>query len=381
MRKYVLIVLIALTIVGCTRKLDDGIQISGTISGTEVRIVSLFELGVSDSKELDVKKLPTNGKFSFEITATEEGLYFLSADNGDFIVLILQPGDNVKVAAEGWNISQTYSVEGSPESELLAEYRKGYYLNLNKMAELNRTLFQSQSEDNYAEVHAVVSKELEDLFQAQYELARSFITNNSTSMASLLVLNDKFGTRYLFSDIKDLDLLEIVDKGLMKSYPGNKHAIAHHQRVLSLVEKANSTVEIVVGSEAPDICMVDVNGSKSCLTDFRGKVVLIDFWASWCVPCRKTNPGMVEIYKEYKEKGFEIYGISLDTNQENWRKAIEDDGITWKQVSDMKGNSSPVVQLYKISKIPTTLLLSRDGKILEIDPDHKRLLELLDEKL
>lgn len=381
MRKYALIVLIALTIVGCSRKSDDSIRISGTISGTEVRTVSLFELTVSDSKELAVKTLSSNGSFSFETTATEAGLYYLSADNDDFIVLILQPGEDVKIAAEGLNISKTYSVEGSPESALLAAYRKGYYLNLNKMAELNRTLFQSQSEDNYAEVHAEISQELEALFQEQYELGRSFINNNASSISSLLVLNDKFGTRYLFSDVADLDLLEIVDKGLMKSYPGNKHTIAHHQRVLSLAEKANSTVEIVVGSEAPDICMVDVNGNKTCLKDLRGKLVLIDFWASWCVPCRKTNPGLVKIYKDYKEKGFEIYGISLDTKQENWRKAIEDDGITWIQVSDMKGNSSPVVQLYNIAKIPTTLLVSRDGEILVIDPDHKRLLELLNEKL
>ena len=381
MRKYLLIVLIVLTIVGCNRIPDDSVQISGAISGTEVRTISLFELTVSDSKELDMKKLSSNGSFSFEITATEAGLYFLSADNGDFIVLILQPGEDVEIAAEGWSISQTYSVEGSPESALLAAYRKEYYLNLNKMAELNRTLFQSQSEDNYAEVHAEISHELEDLFQEQYELGRSFINNNASSMASLLVLNDKFGTRHLFTDIKDLELLKTVDEGLMKSYPGNKHTIEHHQRVLNLINKSNAAVAISVGSEAPDICMVDVNNNKKCLKDLRGKVVLIDFWASWCVPCRKSNPGLVEIYKNYQENGFEIYGVSLDTNQENWRKAIEDDGITWIQVSDMKGISSPVVQLYNIAKIPTTLLLSRDGKILEIDPDHKRLLELLNEKL
>ncbi len=120
----------------------------------------------------------------------------------------------------------------------------------------------------------------------------------------------------------------------------------------------------VVGSEAPDFTQKTPEGQDLTLSDLRGKVVLIDFWASWCGPCRKENPNVVKLYKEYKDMGFEILSVSLDKDMKRWTQAIEKDGLEWKHVSDLKGWQNSVAQTYSVKSIPHTVLLDREGKII-----------------
>jgi len=118
------------------------------------------------------------------------------------------------------------------------------------------------------------------------------------------------------------------------------------------------------GSVAPDFTQKSPDGEAVSLSDFRGKVVLIDFWASWCGPCRRENPNVVKLYEEYKDQGFEILGVSLDRKKDRWLKAIEADGLVWPHVSDLKGWQNEVAQLYGVGSIPHTVLLDREGKIV-----------------
>jgi peroxiredoxin len=120
----------------------------------------------------------------------------------------------------------------------------------------------------------------------------------------------------------------------------------------------------VVGSEAPDFTQKTPEGEDLSLSDLRGKVVLIDFWASWCGPCRKENPHVVKLYEKYKDQGFEILGVSLDKDMKRWTKAIEKDGLEWKHVSDLKGWKNEVAQTYSVRSIPHTVLIDKDGKII-----------------
>jgi peroxiredoxin len=118
------------------------------------------------------------------------------------------------------------------------------------------------------------------------------------------------------------------------------------------------------GAEAPEIAQPDPNGKIVKLSDMRGKVVMIDFWASWCRPCRMENPNVVKAYNKYKSAGFEILGVSLDKEKEKWEDAIKVDGLTWKHVSDLQGWSSQPAALYSVTSIPATVLLDKDGKII-----------------
>ena len=151
-------------------------------------------------------------------------------------------------------------------------------------------------------------------------------------------------------------LYKEIRDALVGRYPNNEF-------VQHLNQKLSSAV--IAGMEAPDIVLADRDGNDRKLSDLRGKVVLIDFWASWCRPCRMENPNVVRAYQKYHDKGFEIFSVSLDNNREAWLKAIEDDHLVWpNHVSDLRGWSSAGGKLYGISSIPATVLIDRNGVIM-----------------
>lgn len=119
-----------------------------------------------------------------------------------------------------------------------------------------------------------------------------------------------------------------------------------------------------VGQSVPEITMPTPAGETMNLSDLRGNIVLVDFWASWCRPCRAENPNVVRIYNKYKEQGFEIFGVSLDRSEDAWKQAIQQDGLTWHHVSDLKFWSSQAAQDYGINAIPYTVLLDQEGKVI-----------------
>lgn len=132
----------------------------------------------------------------------------------------------------------------------------------------------------------------------------------------------------------------------------------------AVAKKIANVSQLMVGGTAPDFTQDTPDGLPLTLSGMRGKVVLIDFWASWCGPCRKENPNVVKVYEKYKDQGFDILSVSLDSNKDRWLSAIAKDNMTWAHVSDLKGWKNEVAQMYGISSIPATILLDKDGKIL-----------------
>ena len=135
----------------------------------------------------------------------------------------------------------------------------------------------------------------------------------------------------------------------------------------------------MLGGQAPDFTQASPEGEEIKLSDFRGKVLLVDFWASWCGPCRRENPHVVSLYKKYKDQGFEILGVSLDNNRDRWLKAIAKDQLEWHHVSDLKGWKNAVAKMYNVSSIPHTILLDAEGKIIARNLRGNRLERKLEE--
>lgn len=131
------------------------------------------------------------------------------------------------------------------------------------------------------------------------------------------------------------------------------------------------------GANVPEIKLEDLNGKELSLSSLRGKLVLVDFWASWCGPCRNSNKALVKVYEQYKSTGFEIFGVSLDNDKAAWKKAVQNDKITWKQVNEQGGWEAKVAQEWGIEALPTSYLLDEDGKVLLADPSIDQIKTIL----
>jgi peroxiredoxin len=161
--------------------------------------------------------------------------------------------------------------------------------------------------------------------------------------------------------------------------------IAFNQRIPDskyvrlLNENRTRSNRIAVGEIAPEVVLPQPDGTPFSSFSLKGNYVLLDFWASWCKPCREENPNVVKLYKRYHKRGFEILGISLDESKDRWIEAIKKDGLPWHHVSDLKGLNSAVIRLYDVEAIPMTLMLDKDGRIIELNLRGRALEEKLKE--
>ena len=151
--------------------------------------------------------------------------------------------------------------------------------------------------------------------------------------------------------------------------------------ILQVMLLYKSNAQSIFSSQNLEIALPSLKGDMIRLSDYKGKVILIDFWASWCGPCRLSNKNLVKIYDKYKKKGFEIFGVSIDENFKAWEKAVKTDKVTWVQVIDKGGWQAGTAMKWNVSYLPTTYLISTDGKLIARDPDKKELEKLLDNLL
>ncbi len=230
-------------------------------------------------------------------------------------------------------------LKGSPlNDELLAEERE-----VNDL--YDRLLKAEQKKDTSVKY---LNKEQ---FQPVIEYINQYIRSHPSSYLSATLLYDHYG--YDVQPQVSGQLLKVLDERIQASVPG---------RVFK--KRLDIAMKTDVGKQSIDVTLPDMDGKPISLSSLRGKVTLLDFWASWCGPCRMENPNLVKAYKKYHEKGFEIYSVSLDVKKEAWKNAVAKDSLTWTHVSDLKGWKSDAAQLYGIKAIPSNVLIDRNGVVL-----------------
>ncbi|MEO5647047.1 MAG: TlpA disulfide reductase family protein, partial [Chitinophagaceae bacterium] len=200
-------------------------------------------------------------------------------------------------------------------------------------------------------------------FEVMYETRKvvaAFVKQNPNSIRGALSIKQNFS---YYAEAADMEpIYAFLDEKIKKSKLGEE------------LNKMIATYRTVaIGMKAPEIVQNTPDGKRLSLSSLQGKFVLIDFWASWCGPCRRENPNLVKIFNEHKSKGFTIYGVSYDTKKDSWEKAIQDDGLAWSQVSDLKGGKNSTSEQYGIRAIPSNLILDKEGTIIAKNLFGKKL--------
>ena len=275
-------------------------------------------------------------------------LNFFDVSNPQKVLVILEGGERVFVQAEGIN-----TPEKAGSFQIQSESPNIIFMNqlyaLTNVLQAKVAVWTKELQEKPGE-QARIQAAFETAQQEQFAKIKALIPGMGTHLVAL------WATNFLPAD-KEMALLEEIGERFRKAKP-------NHPQVKPFLENLKRLKGVNIGSDAPEIALPTPAGPIMRLSDLRGKYVLIDFWASWCGPCRRENPNVIKTYATYKDKGFEIFGVSLDQEKSAWINAIAKDQLTWPHVSDLQYWNSVAAQAYQVSSIPMTFLLDPQGKVI-----------------
>jgi len=368
MKRILLFLILALIVISCESE-PEFFTISGEVNNANGEKLYLIELQTNNIVILDSIILNDEGIFSFKGQTDIPKFYALRITPNNYLTLIVNPFEQILIKTDGENLANNPIIEGSPESWEIMLLRSKLDKSVKKLDSLGmyyRSLIGTVEINKVRDSLNLLSQEI---IAEHTEFTKKFIRNNSNSLASLMALYQQIAPRlYVLNPKDDLEYFTLVDSSLMLRCPESEAVKALHiqmEEIKRQMKAENELDNIVgIGIMAPDIILPDPQGDTITLSSLRGKYVLLDFWASWCRPCRIENPHLVKNYKKYNEKGFEIFQVSLDKEQKSWTSAIESDRLAWIHVSDLQYWNSAAAKLYQVQAIPANFLLDKNGKII-----------------
>ncbi|MFW5706323.1 MAG: TlpA family protein disulfide reductase [Bacteroidota bacterium] len=359
--------------------------ISGDFYQHIPEFIILEELTPSSVIEIDSIFPNEKGHYEYSLYLEQAGFYRLRTPNGAFITISGEPNENIYISADGQKFRETYEINGSQGSLILWQLNKMVLKGLHQADSLRSIYRENRYEPGFAELKEELQSSYNDIKEEQTNFVIDIIENNPQSLASILALYQYFEDQMLVSEEEHFEYFEKLGQSLCNVYPTNKHVMNLKKRVNEIrLDRQNQMINeenLAIGKTAPDITLPDPEGNLISLSSFEGNLVLIDFWASWCPPCRKANRLLRNLYDKYNSAGFEIYAISLDRTQEKWTNAIKRDNISWTQVSDLRFMNSPVVNLYNVTEVPHYVLLDHERKIIARNFTIQELEGLIKENL
>ena len=345
MKKLFLLAISCVLLFSCTQ--DPTYTINGTVEGATDEKVLLQLRGSGKYIPVDSVNL-VDGTFTFTGNVESPELYYLMVDDkrGSMSFFL----ENSEITIETYADSlRAGTVTGSATQDEFGTYNEG----LAKISDERRALYAKYRDAMEAEDEALI-EELQEKMKVvsdkQTDYQSNFIKEGKTSIVASYLLNI---TSYRLSAAE----LEEAINNFNASMDGTTY-------VTMLKERLEVVTKVAIGLPAVDFTQDDPDGNPVTLSDFKGNYVLVDFWAAWCGPCRGENPNVVAMYNKYHDQGFEVFGVSFDKNKEDWLKAIEDDGLVWKQVSDLQYWDNAAGKLYGVRAIPHSVLIDPDGVII-----------------
>ena len=378
MKNLILLFAFTLTLVSCDKNGGGSYTINGIApgfkNGTKVILQRQSEDGKS-TVSVDTVAI-TNEKFEITGEVDEPALHGIAIENARGLLnLIVEKGD-IKINVNRdtifrSKIAGTYNNEEFQKFTLgISKLQKSVKQKLTDFEAKNATVMTEAQKTNDTLIINRLRKEYSDIQKAIGDYSINYSKNNPKSFISLLIVQSLLNNpEYDLTFAKKS--FESLDASLKDLKPAKK--------LKEFFEKVAATE---VGEKAPDFTAKDIKGKEVSLNQSLGeKVTIIDFWASWCMPCRKENPNMVALYKEFHAKGLNIVGVSLDNDSKDWITAIAKDQLTWTHVSNLKQWEDPIAKLYNVNQIPATFVLDKDGKIIARDINgaelRKKVAELI----
>lgn len=388
--KYIILSALSIFILSsCDNNTPSSFELKGILSNTKGEKIYLEKLEQKGITAVDSAEINDKGEFLMNKFSPVVGFYRLRLSPSNFAMLVLDSAQKISITGDARDLGKTYKVEGSADTKLFMEYNAlaqsqklrtdslGNIINDTVVQIRTRTQKERLSVKDSLRVLAIsesLQKPYDELMANYSEKVAKKINENSSSFASIMAIQQLRPELYF-------DTYQSLSKGLSAKYPNNLDIKSFASMVSQTEAMLKGKKSIAVGEEAPELILPSTNDKEIALSSLRGKVVLIDFWASWCGPCRKEMPNVKKAYDKYKNKGFEIFGVSLDKDRDDWMKAISDDGMNWPQVSDLKFWESDAVRIYGVQSIPFTVLIDKEGKILATDLRGEELEKKLKEVL
>lgn len=343
--------------------------INGDISGASnmyIKVIDMTKPGLQpDSLQLDVM-----GRFSFKKQSNQPGDYIFFFKKADYFRVTPLPSETILIKAQSNKLIETHEIYGSEESVQVSKIIKNHYKSVKVIDTLNQYYLNNQLNPALDSIIVRLAFINDSVYNAERSYLESFIEANSSSLASYIALSLKFElNRNIFIIKRDLKYFEMVDTALYNRFDTidivkmmNAYVSLNRSKIKKEEVKKSKSL---IGKQAPPISLPNVKGDTLTLVSLRGKYVLVDFWGTWCRPCRKENPNLRMAYGKYKKKGFEIFQVAIEHNKTDWKNTIREDKLYWKyQVSELTYMNSKIAREYYVKAIPTNYLINPEGVVI-----------------
>ncbi len=332
----------------------------GVANGTQIY---LEELGVNNKRIALDTAIVTSEKFSFDHTLSEEmGLLLVSLEKSQPPLLLVKDNEPIQITLYKDSIASSV-VEGSLENELFTKYRNDNRIDAVKRQQLSNNMQVSQRETDGVMV-TLLREQIVALDEASVKNRKETITNNPDKMVALMALSDLVNSKKI-----TLEETENFYNGLSSVLQNSVIGSSIENYIAQLKSQQIASNFASVGNKAPDFTARTPEGKDLSLKEAMGKYTIIDFWASWCGPCRRENPNVVNVYNQYHDKGLNIISVSLDRpgQEDRWKQAILKDKMDWFHISNLQFWQDPIARSYGVRAIPATFLLDENGIIIAKD--------------